>query len=75
MKLSKGLHIISVIVGFVGVIAFIAKVVISQFAAKVPLGSMGEPDDIATAALFLASDASSYMTGSIVVVDGGVLLN
>ncbi len=50
------------------------KQVIKDFAARVPLGRFGEPDDIACAALFLASDASSYMTGSIVVVDGGVLL-
>ena len=50
------------------------KQVIKDFEARVPLGRFGEPDDIAKAALFLASDASSYMTGSIVVVDGGVLL-
>lgn len=50
------------------------KQVIKDFAARVPLGRFGEPDDIAKAALFLAGDASSYMTGSIVVVDGGVLL-
>jgi len=50
------------------------KKVIKDFEARVPLGRFGEPDDIATAALFLASDAASYMTGSIVVVDGGALL-
>jgi 2-deoxy-D-gluconate 3-dehydrogenase len=50
------------------------KASVGEFASRVPLGRMGEPDDIATAALFLASDASSYMTGSIMVVDGGVLL-
>jgi 2-deoxy-D-gluconate 3-dehydrogenase len=44
------------------------------FMAKIPMGRMGEPDDIGKVALFLASDASSYMTGSQIVVDGGYLL-
>lgn len=43
--------------------------------AKIPLKRMGAPDDIATVAVFLASDASRYMTGSTVVVDGGMLLS
>ena len=37
------------------------------------MNRIGEPIEIATVALFLASDASSYMTGSTVVVDGGFL--
>jgi 2-deoxy-D-gluconate 3-dehydrogenase len=45
------------------------------FMARIPMRRMGEPDDIAKAALFLASDASSYMTGSELVVDGGYLLS
>ncbi|MFA6474704.1 MAG: SDR family NAD(P)-dependent oxidoreductase [Patescibacteria group bacterium] len=49
--------------------------IMKQFLAKIPLGRMGEPDDIAMATLFLASAASSYMTGSMMVVDGGVLLS
>lgn len=36
---------------------------------------MGTPDDIATVAVFLASPAAGYMTGSLLVVDGGRLLN
>ncbi|WP_127128817.1 SDR family NAD(P)-dependent oxidoreductase [Georgenia sp. SYP-B2076] len=40
----------------------------------VPMGRWGEPDDIAKAVLFLATDLSTYMTGSMVVVDGGKLL-
>lgn len=47
---------------------------ISAFLSRIPMHRMGEPDDIGKVALFLASDLSSYMTGSQIVVDGGVLL-
>ena len=40
----------------------------------IPLHRLGEPEDIARAALFLASDASSWITGTCIVVDGGMLL-
>lgn len=51
------------------------KKISEAFTAKIPMKRMGEPDDIGKAVLFLASDLSSYMTGSQLIVDGGVLLS
>ena len=45
---------------------------LAQSVARVPLGRVGTIDDVAYGALFLASDESSYMTGSELVIDGGV---
>ncbi len=44
----------------------------AQFTAMVPLGRLGRPEDIAEAALYLASDASGFVTGFDLVVDGGI---
>lgn len=46
-----------------------------QVAARIPLRRLGEPDDIASTALFLASDGAAWITGHTVVVDGGALLS
>ena len=45
----------------------------ARIAAHIPLGRIGEPDDVARAALFLASDAAAWITGQILVVDGGTI--
>lgn len=49
--------------------------ILKAFINKIPMHRMGNPDEIGKVALFLASDMSSYMTGSQIVVDGGVLLS
>ena len=48
-----------------------AKQFADSLLSHIPLGRPGEPEDIANAALYLASDESNYVTGHILVVDGG----
>ncbi len=45
-----------------------------EVASSIPMGRWGRPEEIAPLALYLASEASSYMTGSVLVIDGGRLL-
>src|SRR6266403_1948845 len=48
--------------------------IIAQYEPMIPLGRLSEPEEVAQAFAFLASDDASYFVGSEVVVDGGVLL-
>lgn len=48
--------------------------ILKQFMKRVPLGKMGQPEHIAGLALFLASDAAAYCTGSTFTADGGFLI-
>jgi 3-oxoacyl-[acyl-carrier protein] reductase len=41
---------------------------------KIPMGRMGNPQDIANAALFLACSLSDYITGQVLTVDGGMVM-
>jgi len=45
----------------------------AEFKTAIPLGRIGQPRDIASAALFLASDESSFMTGAEMIIDGGFM--
>ena len=48
---------------------------LNKFMGRMPLGRPGEPDDIAKVVLFFASAASDYITGTMLLVDGGYLLS
>ena len=47
----------------------------ARMAARVPLGRLGEPDDLAGPIVFLASDMARYVTGAALLVDGGAFVN
>jgi 3-oxoacyl-[acyl-carrier protein] reductase len=52
----------------------IVQTTVEELGRSVPIGRIGEPEDMARVALFLASDASRYMTGVVIPVDGGATL-
>jgi len=49
------------------------QALLDRLVAKIPLGRIGEPDDLVGPAIFLASDASRMITGHTLPVDGGYL--
>ena len=46
----------------------------TAFLAKIPVGRIGTPEDIANIAVYLASNESDYMAGQTIVVDGGMTI-
>jgi NAD(P)-dependent dehydrogenase (short-subunit alcohol dehydrogenase family) len=47
---------------------------LAELARDVPLGSLGTPDDVVAAVLFLAGDAARHITGQVIQVSGGLVL-
>ncbi len=48
--------------------------ILKSIEAQIPLKRAGEPDEVANSVVFLASDASSYLTGAVLTVDGGMAM-
>ncbi len=71
----KGVRVNAVAPGFIRtrMTEGIPDKVMEQLSAKVPMGRMGEAEEVANAYLFLASDEASYINGHVLSVDGGVV--
>lgn len=54
-------------------VAALPPEMVARISAGIPLGRVGEPEDVANAYLYLASDAASYVTGAVINVDGAAM--
>jgi 3-oxoacyl-[acyl-carrier protein] reductase len=72
----KGINVNAVAPGFTetSMVAAVPEKVIEQMKAMIPLGRLGKPDDIAKAYLYLASEDSDYVNGTVLYVDGGIMM-
>ena len=52
----------------------VPKEVIEPLVKQIPLGRLGQPEDIANAVAFLADERASFMTGQVLTADGGFIL-
>lgn len=73
---KKGIRVNAVAPGFTmtPMVAKMPEKVIEMMKGKSPLGKLATPEDIANAYLFLASDEAAFITGTVLSVDGGVVL-
>ena len=73
---SRGITVNAVAPGFIGtdMTADLPESVKEKALSDIPLGRAGQPEDVANAVLFLASEQASYITGQVVHVDGGMVM-
>lgn len=72
----KGVRVNAVAPGFIGteMIQSMPEKVIDQMQSQVPMGRLGDPEEVAAVYAFLASDEASYINGTVISVDGGVVV-
>ncbi len=73
---KKGVTVNAVAPGFIAtdMVAKMPEDVLAGMVAKVPVGRLGKPEDIANAFCFLASDEAAYVNGAVLSVDGGMIV-
>jgi 3-oxoacyl-[acyl-carrier protein] reductase len=71
---SRNVTVNAVAPGFIAtdMTAKLSEEVRQEVVKQIPLGRMGDPQDVADAVLFLASDAASFITGHVLTIDGGL---
>ena len=71
---SRGMTVNAVAPGFIDtdMTAAMSEETRAKYAAQIPLGRLGQPEDVAKAVAFLASDDAKYITGQVIGVDGGL---
>ena len=71
---SRGITVNAVAPGFIDtdMTAAMSEETRTKYAAQIPLGRLGQPEDVAMAVAFLASDDAKYITGQVIGVDGGL---
>lgn len=72
---KKNIRVNAVAPGFIAteILKDMPEKVINMMIDKTPLGRMGQPEDIANAYLFLASEEAAFITGTVLSVDGGII--
>jgi 3-oxoacyl-[acyl-carrier protein] reductase len=72
----KGINVNAVAPGFIAteMVSTVPEKIIDMLKEKTPLGKLGDPEDIANAYLFLASDEAKFINGAVLSVDGGLVL-
>ncbi len=71
-----GIRVNAVAPGYIGteMVKAMPPNILRSMVSRTPLGTLGEPDDIANAYVWLASDAAKFVTGAVLSVDGGVVV-